>query len=40
MTLTVRDETHIPEITRYLVEQGVNVYAITPGPHITGGDLY
>ena len=30
VTLTVRDETQIPEINRYLVAQGVDVYAITP----------
>ncbi|MGE5377281.1 MAG: ATP-binding cassette domain-containing protein [Bacteroidota bacterium] len=30
VTLTVRDEAHIPEINRYLVEQGINVYALTP----------
>lgn len=30
VTLTVQDEAHIPEINRYLVEQGVSVYAITP----------
>jgi ABC-2 type transport system ATP-binding protein len=30
VTLTVQDETHIPELNRYLVEQGVNVFAITP----------
>ncbi len=29
-TLTVQDEAHIPEINRYLVAQGANVYAITP----------
>ena len=30
ITLTVRDETQIPEINRYLVAQSVDVYAITP----------
>ncbi len=30
VTLTVQDEAQIPEINRYLVEQGVSVYAITP----------
>ncbi|MGE5464788.1 MAG: ATP-binding cassette domain-containing protein [Syntrophothermus sp.] len=30
VTLTVEDEAHIPHINRYLVESGVNVYAITP----------
>jgi ABC-2 type transport system ATP-binding protein len=30
VTLTVQDETHIPELNRYLVEQGVKVFAITP----------
>jgi ABC-2 type transport system ATP-binding protein len=30
VTLTVQNETHIPEINRFLVEQGVNVFAITP----------
>jgi ABC-2 type transport system ATP-binding protein len=30
VTLTVQDETHVPEINRYLVERGVNVFAITP----------
>jgi ABC-2 type transport system ATP-binding protein len=29
-TLTVQDEAQIPEINRYLVMQGANVYAITP----------
>jgi ABC-2 type transport system ATP-binding protein len=29
-TLTVQDEAQIPEINRYLVAQGANVYAITP----------
>jgi ABC-2 type transport system ATP-binding protein len=29
-TLTVEDEAQIPEINRYLVTQGANVYAITP----------
>ena len=29
-TLTVQDEAQIPEINRYLVSQGANVYAITP----------
>lgn len=29
-TLTVQDEAQIPEINRYLVTQGANVYAITP----------
>lgn len=30
ITLTVRDESHIPEINRYLVSQGVDVFAIAP----------
>jgi ABC-2 type transport system ATP-binding protein len=30
VSLTVRDEAHVPEINRYLVAQGVNVFAITP----------
>ena len=30
LTLTIHDESHLPEINRYLVAQGVNVYAITP----------
>jgi ABC-type uncharacterized transport system ATPase subunit len=30
LTLTVRDEASIPEITRYLVAQGANVFAISP----------
>jgi ABC-2 type transport system ATP-binding protein len=30
LTLTVRNEACIPEINRYLVAQGANVYAITP----------
>ena len=30
VTLAVTDETVLPEITRYLVAQGANVYAITP----------
>jgi len=30
LTLTVQDEAQIPEINRYLVTQGANVYAITP----------
>ncbi|MEO8354313.1 MAG: ABC transporter ATP-binding protein [Chloroflexota bacterium] len=30
LTLTVQDEAQIPEINRYLVAQGANVYAITP----------
>ena len=30
VTLTVQDETRIPELNRYLVQQGVNVFAITP----------
>lgn len=30
ITLTIHDEAHLPEINRYLVSQGVNVYAMTP----------
>jgi ABC-2 type transport system ATP-binding protein len=30
VTLTVQDEAHIPALNRYLVQQGVNVFAITP----------
>ena len=30
VTLTVQDEARIPELNRYLVQQGVNVFAITP----------
>ncbi len=30
VTLTVQDEAHIPELNRYLVQQGINVFAITP----------
>jgi ABC-2 type transport system ATP-binding protein len=30
VSLTVQDDTNIPEINRYLVQQGVNVFAITP----------
>ena len=30
ITLTVRDEAQVPEINRYLVAQGVSVFAITP----------
>ncbi len=30
ITLTIHDESHLPEINRYLVSQGVNVYAMTP----------
>jgi ABC-2 type transport system ATP-binding protein len=30
LTLAVADETALPDITRYLVAQGVDVYAITP----------
>jgi len=30
VTLTIQDEAQIPEINRYLVAQGVDVYAITP----------
>ncbi len=30
ITLTVREEAALPEITRYLVEQGAGVYSITP----------
>jgi ABC-2 type transport system ATP-binding protein len=30
VTLTVQNESHIPEINRFLVEQGVDVFAITP----------
>ena len=30
VTLTVQDEAHIPEINKYLVQQGMNVFAITP----------
>lgn len=30
VTLTIRSEADLPEITRYLVAQGVDVYAITP----------
>jgi hypothetical protein len=29
-SLTLRTEFNIPDITRYLVEQGANVFAITP----------
>jgi len=28
--MAVADETSLPDITRYLVAQGVDVYAITP----------
>jgi ABC-2 type transport system ATP-binding protein len=30
LTLTVHNEDSIPEITRYLVAQGANVFAISP----------
>jgi hypothetical protein len=30
LTLTVRNEMDIPELNRYLVSQGADVYAITP----------
>ena len=30
LTMAVADETSLPDITRYLVAQGVDVYAITP----------
>jgi ABC-2 type transport system ATP-binding protein len=30
VTLTVLDEAYIPEINKYLVQQGMNVFAITP----------
>jgi ABC-2 type transport system ATP-binding protein len=30
VTLTVQNEAYIPEINKYLVQQGVNVFAITP----------
>jgi ABC-2 type transport system ATP-binding protein len=30
LSLTVRDESDLPAITRYLVTQGVEVYALTP----------
>jgi ABC-2 type transport system ATP-binding protein len=30
VTLTVQDEANIPALNRYLVQQGVNVFAITP----------
>jgi ABC-2 type transport system ATP-binding protein len=30
VTLTIPDEAYIPQLNRYLVQQGVNVFAITP----------
>jgi hypothetical protein len=30
LTLTVHNEAAIPEITRYLVAQGADIFAITP----------
>ncbi len=39
LTLTVRSDQVLPEITRYLAAQGVDVYAITP-QHLSLEDLF
>ena len=39
LTLIVRSERALPEINRYLVEQGVEVYALTP-QHLSLEELF
>jgi len=39
LSLTINSETHLPEINRYLVEQGVDVYALRP-QHVSLEDLF
>ena len=39
LTLTLRNESQLPEVNRYLVEQGVAVYALRP-QHISLEDLF
>jgi len=39
MSLTINNEIHLPEINRYLVEQGVDVYTLHP-QHVSLEDLF
>ena len=39
LTLTVDNETSIPEINRYLVAEGANVFAISPS-HVSLEDIF